>query len=126
MEQIQENTAVQAVVKAVADDISHNRNFFSYERDNYVRAGDTVLFYESIENFRKMVMRHGDKYQNTKGVIPHSDIIDKDKFGTRIFTTNKRSFAWVIKPNTHAYTKSLAQRTQILYTPDISQVLMRL
>ena len=32
----------------------------------------------------------------------------------------------MLKPNTDLYTRTLAQRTQILYTPDISQILFRL
>ena len=61
------------------------------------------------------------------GAIKHDDMInDKERFGTRVLTSNKRASVFVLKPNTDLYTKSLAQRTQILFTPDISQVLLRL
>jgi len=35
-------------------------------------------------------------------------------------------WVYILRPNSHIYTTSLAQRTQILYTPDISQVLFKL
>lgn len=37
-----------------------------------------------------------------------------------------RGYIAVCRPNTHLYTSSLPIRTQILYTPDISMVCMRL
>lgn len=37
-----------------------------------------------------------------------------------------RGFVYMLRPTSHIYTTSLSQRTQILYTPDISQVLFRL
>ena len=76
---------------------------------------------------KQVVVTRGQQYNVSKGVIKHADLIDnKERFGTRVMTANKRGQAFVLKPNTDLYTKSLAQRTQILYTPDISQVLFRL
>jgi tRNA (adenine57-N1/adenine58-N1)-methyltransferase len=37
-----------------------------------------------------------------------------------------KGFVYILRPSSHLYTTSLSQRTQILYTPDISQVLLRL
>jgi tRNA (adenine57-N1/adenine58-N1)-methyltransferase catalytic subunit len=37
-----------------------------------------------------------------------------------------KSYIVVLRPNTHMYTTSLMQRTQILYTPDISMIVSRL
>lgn len=37
-----------------------------------------------------------------------------------------KGFVYLLRPSSHLYTTSLAQRTQILYTPDISQVLFKL
>ena len=77
---------------------------------------------------KQVVVTRGQQYTVTNGgVIRHDDLIDnKERFGTRVMTSNKRASCFVLKPNTDMYTKSLAQRTQILYTPDISQVLFRL
>ena len=43
-----------------------------------------------------------------------------------MYTTNKRGFVYILRATSDLHTRSLAQRTQILWTPDISQVLFRL
>ena len=71
-------------------------------------------------------MEVGGKFQNKHGAYPHDDIIDKIEFGSKIFSKSKKGYLHVLRPNTFLYTHSLAQRTQILFTPDISMVLLRL
>ncbi len=73
-----------------------------------------------------MIIKKGGMYQTTKGVVSHDQMIDFEQYGTKVYTTNKRHYIYVLRPTTDAYTRSLAQRTQILYTPDISQVVFRL
>ena len=102
------------------------RSLFAYEQNNLIREGDMAIFYESMDLQKQQIIQRGGCYQTTKGVIQHSDLIDFEQYGTKVYTTNKRHYIHVLRPNTDAYTRSLAQRTQILYTPDISQVLFRL
>merc|ERR1712176_1723689 len=79
------------------------------------------------DTLKQVVVTRGQQFNVPKGVIKHDDLIDnEERFGTRVMTSNKRGSVFVLKPNTDLYTKSLAQRTQILYTPDISQVLFNL
>lgn len=60
-------------------------------------------------------------------MIKHDDLINnKERYGSKVFTHNKRGSVMILRPTSDMYTRNLAQRTQILYTPDISQVLMRL
>lgn len=59
-------------------------------------------------------------------MIPHDELIDQDRYGTRVYTTNKKHYVFILRPNSDAHTRCLSQRTQILYTPDISQVCFRL
>jgi hypothetical protein len=47
------------------------RNLFSYERKNLVREGDLVLFYESMDLSKQMIVKRGGMYQTTKGVVSH-------------------------------------------------------
>ena len=69
----------------------------------------------------------GQQYTAQKGAIKHTDLINnKERYGTKVTTSNKRGFVTILKPTSDMYTRNLSQRTQILYTPDISQVLMRL
>lgn len=72
-------------------------------------------------------MTRGQSYTAQKGAVRHDDLINnKERFGTKVLTSNKRGFVFVLRPTSDMYTRNLSQRTQILYTPDISQVLMRL
>lgn len=99
---------------------------FSYERKNLVREGDIAIFYESMDHHKQQVIKKGGCYQSSKGVIHHDALIDFEQYGTKVYTTNKRHYIHILRPTTDVYSRSLAQRTQILYTPDISQVLFRL
>jgi len=107
-------------------DLSKNRSIYTYERNNRVREGDLAIFYESMELNKQVVIKKGGKYQMTKGVILHDELIDQDKYGTKAYTTNKRGYIFILRPSSDAHTRCLSQRTQILYTPDISQVVFRL
>ena len=78
------------------------------------------MFYETMDLSKQVVIKKGGVYQTTKGVIAHDDIINFEQYGTKVYTTNKRHYIYIIRPNTDSHTRSLAQRTQILYTPDIS------
>lgn len=53
-------------------------------------------------------------------------MIDKVEFGSKVYSKSMIGWVYILKPNSHIYSSSLAQRTQILYTPDISQVLFKL
>jgi len=72
-------------------------------------------------------MKKGGMHQNHTGKYLHNDIMGKESFGTKVFSKGKH-FGWinVLRPNSHLYTSNLMQRTQILYTPDISMVISRL
>ena len=105
----------------------HPRTLFSYDKDNVIREGDTVLIYEKHDLAKQVVITPGAYYSAQKGVVKHEDIIQSgERYGTKIYTSNKRSCVTILRPTSDMYTRNLAQRTQILYTPDISQVLMRL
>jgi len=102
------------------------RSMYSYAADNLVREGDTAIFYESIDLYKQMIIRKGNYYQTTKGVIQHDQLIGNEQFGTKVYTTNKRHYVFLLRVNSDQHTRCLSQRTQILYTPDISQVCFRL
>ena len=71
-------------------------------------------------------MTQGGCYQTRDGKFHFKNIINKVVYGSKIFSANMKGYVVVSKPNSHAYTASLSQRTQILYTPDISMVIHRL
>ena len=110
-----------------AKQLNHGRTLFSYEKDNVIREGDTVIIYEKQDLQKQLIISRGKSYTAQKGAIRHDDLINnKERYGTKIYTTNKRGFVTILRPTSDMYTRNLSQRTQILYTPDISQVLFRL
>lgn len=72
------------------------------------------------------MMKRGSILQNKFGAFSHDDIIDTSQFGSKIYSKNNKGWVYFLKPSSHVYTSSLSQRTQILYTPDISQILFKL
>ena len=84
------------------------------------------MFYEGHDNIKQTLIKHGNTHSTKTGVIVHSDIIGKYCYGTRVFSSNMRGSVLILRPTSDLYTRTLPCRTQILFTPDISQVLMRL
>ena len=110
-----------------AKQLVHSRTLFSYDSDNFIAEGDLVLVYEKQDLQRQVVIAPGARYTAQKGVIHYDDVLrNKERYGTKIYTTNKRCFVTMLRPTSDMYSRNLIHRTQILYTPDISQVLMRL
>ncbi len=68
-------------------------------------------------------MVYNGKFGNRFGTFHHRDIIGK-QFGSKI--SSKNGYIYVLKPTPTLITASLPHRTQILYTADISQILLRL
>ena len=93
---------------------------FTYDTKNLIREGDIALVYENMFLTKQIKIKRGEKYQTNHGLIQHDSLIDFEQYGTKVYTTNKRHFVHILRPSTDLYTRSLSQRTQILYTPDIS------
>lgn len=101
-------------------------NIYTYKRDNLIREGDLVFVYESADSIKQIEMKRGAVYQNKFGQFPHNDIIDQAEFGQKVYSKQMKGWVYMLRPTSHTYSGSLAQRTQILYTPDISQILFKL
>ncbi|TNV76986.1 hypothetical protein FGO68_gene7180 [Halteria grandinella] len=101
-------------------------SIYTYKRDNLIKEGDLVFVYESADSIKQITMKRGAIYNNKFGQFPHNEIIDQAEFGQKVYSKQMKGWVYMLRPTSHVYTNSLAQRTQILYTPDISQVLFRL
>lgn len=62
-------------------------------------------------------------FQTTYGALKVKDLIGK-RFGSKV--TLSRGWAHILHPTPELWTLTLPHRTQIIYTPDISMVLMQL
>ena len=113
---------VEIVKKAEIDE----NCLFKYKKDNTIREGDLVIFWDDKDNYWPAKMKKGESYMTYKGKFYYDDIIDKADFGTKVFFKRGQGFINVIRPTSHLYTVSLPRRTQILYSPDVSMVIGRL
>lgn len=121
-----DKTLQQHLESHYASKIADTRHYFTYSRPNLIQENDIALFYDGLDSYKQQTIKHGNVYQTKFGSILHSDIIGKAEYGTRVFTSNMRGSALILRGTSDLYTRSLPCRTQILYTPDISQVLLRL
>lgn len=62
-------------------------------------------------------------FQTTFGALKIKDLIGK-KFGTKVSLS--RGWAYVLYPTPELWTLTLPHRTQIIYTPDISMIILQL
>jgi len=85
-----------------------------------------VIIYEDEENFRIAKMEAGKNYQCRFGKFDFDTIINTKTFGSKVYSKNAKGWALLLKPNTDFYSHAIKNRTQILYTPDISMVLLKL
>ena len=108
-------------IKLTTKENVQEKCLFKYSEDNIVREGDFLIFYDGPTNINQAVMKKGGIYHGKSGKYKHDNIIDKVSYGEKIFL--KMGYTIVLKPNSHLYSQSLRQRTQILYTPDISMII---
>lgn len=98
-----------------------------------IKEGDTVVIYlnpqsmYSIKVTQTAVSKKGDVidnvFQTSFGALQVKDLIGK-KFGHKISFSS--GWGYVLKLTPELWTLTLPHRTQILYTPDISVILMNL
>lgn len=84
------------------------RSIYTYTKDNLVREGDNVIIFEGPDALKQVQMKRDAVFHNRFGAFPHNDIIDHEKFGTKIFSKNKTGWLYILKPNSHLHTTSLA------------------
>ena len=110
VEKSEQSNIEEKMKQYYSNQIKPPRSLFTYERDNVIKEGDTVLFFEKMDQMKQVTVTRGQIYNVSKGgAIKHDDLIDnKERFGSRVLTSNKRASCFVLKPNTDLYTRSLA------------------
>ena len=100
-----------------------------------IEKNSVVIIYEGVENCSYLVAEPGKVYSNRFGHFHHDDIIGtgwgrkweaRSGSGGRKRGAQRMGYVYVLHPTPELWTLALAHRTQILYTPDISMVLMQL
>ncbi|KAL7648540.1 UNVERIFIED_CONTAM: hypothetical protein RMT77_000446 [Armadillidium vulgare] len=98
-----------------------------------IEEGDTIILYVNLSQIYAIEVKpsvknkHGKMveytFQSKYGALRVMDLVGKE-FGSKIQLT--RGYAYVLYPTPELWTLTLPHRTQILYTPDISLILMEL
>lgn len=98
-----------------------------------IEQGDTVILYLGINNMHsievqsEVINKHGQMvpytHQTTYGALKVDNLVGKE-YGAKIELT--RGYGYILQPNPELWTLNLPHRTQILYTPDISMILLQL
>ncbi|KAJ3306672.1 tRNA (adenine(58)-N(1))-methyltransferase catalytic subunit trmt61a [Kappamyces sp. JEL0829] len=70
---------------------------------------------------KAFTVQEGKDFINRHGRFPHDQMVGK-KWGTKIASTSKQGFIYILHPTPEIWTLVLSHRTQILYQPDISFV----
>lgn len=102
-----------------------------------IEEGDTVILYVNpysvypITVKTKKLNKHNEEIENTfqtsYGCLRVQTLIGKP-YGSKISLVKKSGDGWahVLRPTPELWTISLPHRTQIIYSPDISMILLQL
>ncbi|KAJ8965036.1 hypothetical protein NQ314_004434 [Rhamnusium bicolor] len=100
---------------------------------NVIKEGDTVILYLTITQVYcikaepKTVNKKGNfienVFQTPYGALKCADLIGKH-YGSKI--TLSKGWGYVLQPTPELWTITLPHRTQIIYTPDISMIILQL
>jgi tRNA (adenine57-N1/adenine58-N1)-methyltransferase catalytic subunit len=103
--------------------------------DNYARVGDLVLIYFNVATLLPIQLKKDGDFHTRYGYFRHADIIGRE-YGTKIYARSEKQaraivngpprYAYLLRITPELWTASLPLRTQILYTVDISMILMHL
>eukprot|EP00118_Oscarella_pearsei_P010239 m.62154 g.62154 ORF g.62154 m.62154 type:complete len:296 (+) comp35043_c0_seq7:1595-2482(+) len=91
-----------------------------------IDVSDPVIVYQGPSNVQAIKIERGQHIQTKFGFFPHNDMIGKP-YGTKMISrTKKKGYIHLLYPTPELWTQALPHRTQILYTTDISLILLML
>eukprot|EP00127_Corallochytrium_limacisporum_P000027 Clim_evm6s2 gene=Clim_evmTU6s2 len=96
------------------------------ETTERIRYGDCVIIYFSLLDMVPLYLKEGGSYQCKYGTFPHERFVGKE-WGSRIVSSCKnKGHVVVLKPTPELWCNVVPHRTQIVYTPDWSQIIFEL
>ncbi|KAL9967910.1 hypothetical protein ACROYT_G026218 [Oculina patagonica] len=90
-----------------------------------ISEGDTVIIFLGHNSMQTLTVSPGKVHQTKYGALPHADMIGR-KFGTKMYSLNRKGWVYLLHPTPELWTVNLPHRTQILYSTDISMVILQL
>ncbi|XP_078090144.1 tRNA (adenine(58)-N(1))-methyltransferase catalytic subunit TRMT61A isoform X1 [Mustelus asterias] len=95
------------------------------EYRDVIQNGDTAVVFLGHDSMFAIKVQQGAATQTKYGAIKHSaDLIGK-KYGSKV-TCSKGGWVYILHPTPELWTVTLPHRTQILYSTDISMIIMML
>ncbi|XP_043553439.1 tRNA (adenine(58)-N(1))-methyltransferase catalytic subunit TRMT61A isoform X1 [Chiloscyllium plagiosum] len=95
------------------------------EYRDVIQNGDTAIIFLGHDSMFAIKVQQGGSTQTKYGAIKHSaDLIGK-KYGSKV-TCSKGGWVYILHPTPELWTVTLPHRTQILYSTDISMIIMML
>lgn len=98
-----------------------------------VQQGDTLILYLTINEIHtikaesKRTNKNGvqidNVFQTSYGALVCGDLVGKE-YGTKVKLS--KGFGYILQPTCELWTLTLPHRTQIIYTPDISMIILQL
>jgi tRNA (adenine57-N1/adenine58-N1)-methyltransferase catalytic subunit len=82
-----------------------------------------VICYVNPQNMKPVLIKEGGVLSNKYGVFAHNDMLGKP-FGSKMASINQRGFIHLLFPTPELWTLNVPHRTQILYHPDISLIII--
>ena len=68
-----------------------------------------MLVYEKHDLSKQVVIKARQSYTAQKGAVKHDDVIkNRERYGTKVYTSNKRGFLTILKPTSDMYTRNLS------------------
>jgi tRNA (adenine57-N1/adenine58-N1)-methyltransferase len=104
-------------------DISVHKGTTFLQHKDIIEEGDTVIIYVNHTSQLPTVVKRGVTLNMKYGALRHEFLIGKP-YGTPISAT--AGYIYALRPNPALWTRALSRQTQILYTPDISLILVLL
>lgn len=89
-----------------------------------IHIGDVVIFVISMDKIIADKITEGKIYSSAYGEFHHNDMVGKP-YGAKLFSKTKTGFIFALRFLPSLWTRSMERRTQILFIPDISIILMR-
>ena len=88
-----------------------------------IEDGDTIILHLGQHNMLRLTVEKGKTQQTKYGCLRHDDVIGS-AFGSRIKCA--KGYVYLLQPTAELWTVNLSHRTQILYSTDISVVILQL
>jgi len=90
---------------------------------NIMKENDLVIIYISPANMDMIQLSNAPKaeYHCKFGKYPHSLFLGK-QYGSQIWSSDHKGFVHALRPTSQLLTETLAHRTQIIYSTDISLI----